>query len=129
MSESDDTDGYVRRETYSLTRRPRKERYFHAAPIEEMSHDWLVSVVGMIEVVLDHTGAISLQDVADAIDYGPHQLSPRQAHEFQKVAAAFKRSMSEQAEKCQRGEHLWRGNRCWACKESILKVVEEENNG
>ncbi len=119
------SDGYVRSGTYSHTRRPREERYFYAVPPEEWPREWLMSVVSMMEVVLDMPGTIEMQDIADAIDYGPHQLSPRQAESFKKVSAAFERSMAEQAEKCARGEHRMKNGRCWACGEPALKVVED----
>lgn len=120
------SDGRVRTGQYVWTRRPRRERYFNATPVEELPREWLISVVGMMEVVLDSPGALTLQDVADIIDYGPYQLAPRDRQKVKKMVDAFERSMAEQAEKCARGEHMMRNGRCWACKETTLKVVDDE---
>ncbi len=106
-----------------LTRRPRAERYFYTA--KTYPREWMESVLGMLEVVLDTPGQISLQDVADALDYGPKELSPRQRESFGKVVEAWDRSKTAAREKCGHGDHLFINGQCWWCDEPQLKVVDD----
>ena len=122
------SDGRIRTIHHpSLTRRPRGDRYIYSVPKDQLSHEWLLSIVYMVEVILDFPGNFTLQDVADSIDYGPHQFSPRDQKRVAMISEAFHRSINEQLEKCAKGQHMIRGGRCWACEESKLKIVNDDD--
>lgn len=85
----------------------------------------MASVLGMIEVILDFPGTLTLQDVADSLDYGPQQLSPREHAKALEIKGAFDRSVAKQREQCKLGNHRFRGGKCWYCDETQLKVVDD----
>ena len=109
-----------------VTRRTKNERYFTMVPALQWPTGWMTSVLGMAEVILDNPGMVTMQDIADALDYGPNRLSPRQYQEFTLVKDAFDRAITEADANCKRGEHSTHNGSCLHCghKESHLKVVE-----
>jgi len=79
----------------------------------------------MLDVVLDQPGSVSLQEVVDCIDYGPHELSPRMRKQVGLLSKAFSKAVNDQLKKCANGEHMMRGGRCWMCQEAKLKIVKD----
>ena len=86
----------------------------------------MVSVLGMVDAVLCSPGTLTLQDIADALDYGPHTLSPRLREQVRQIAGAFKYSIEKQLAECRKGNHRFVGCRCWYCDEPKLQVVKDE---
>lgn len=107
-----------------LTRRPREDRYYWKTLGTERPRAWMESVLGMLEVVLDWRGNFSLQDVADALDYGPDDLSPRQQESVAEIAGAWERAKASGREQCKLGNHRFKEGRCWWCDEPKLKIVD-----
>jgi len=108
-------------------RQPRSDRYIDLPP-DQWSREWMVSVIQHMDCILENGLAHAIQDLADQIDYGPNQLSPRQYADFAKVADAFNRAVLEQAEKCTQGAHLFIGGdpRCRHCRTARFTIVESE---
>lgn len=67
-----------------------------------------------------------MQQLADTLDYGPQECSPRLLEQVESIKAAFDSAVAEQTEKCSRGDHLWgaKGTRCRHCKKARFEVVE-----
>lgn len=116
---------------YHITRRSYQERYIRRE--DEHGELWrkrLSDIAHCLDFML--SGSLPsrewLQDLADMVDYGPKELSPKQRDTLAQITTAFDNSMSEQAEKCARGEHIYGvgPHKCWACGEPRFKVIEGE---
>jgi hypothetical protein len=94
---------------------------------QDLSHEWLVRVVTLASALLDHgAGAMNLQDLADYLDYGPNEASPRLRKKALALLEAFHRAVDEQAEKCAVGDHLFGPKGKCQCGATRLTLVDPE---
>ena len=110
-----------------VDRRMFPERYVARTRPEELSREFLLTMVGYLDRLLDGLASGEMQDIADHLDYGPQELSPRAKDKLLTIERAFHRACREQDERCKRGEHHLdraRGDlKCRHCGSSVLTVI------
>lgn len=108
-----------------VERRQWGERYVQRTPREDLSREFLLAMAEHLDKVLDGLAGPYLQEIADHLDYGPHELSPRAKDKLLTIERAFQRACKEQDARCERGEHhLERGDlKCRHCGWSALTCL------
>lgn len=116
-------------ERLTVERRPYQERFLHR--MDEHDAVWAERLVGVAYLLDMRLGWMApdqelFQELADMIDYGPQELSPRDLERIGQITQAFDNWKADQAKRCARGEHIYGvgPHKCWACGEPRYGVID-----